>query len=99
VWILEVVFHRSEGESVQIMLHVHNNGVASRAFIPLTSPGEGREGVDLAEQNEFPPSTLEPNERTSIADDLQALRQHRGGGKRRHVPDALEHLAVALLTT
>ena len=27
VWILEVVFHRSEVESVQIMLHVHNNGV------------------------------------------------------------------------
>ena len=62
VWILEVVFHRSEVESVQIMLHVHNNGVGVAGVYPFdVAQAKVEKVLELAEQNEFPLlSTLEP---------------------------------------
>lgn len=62
VWILEVVFHRSEVESVQIMLHVHNNGVGVAGVYPFdVAQAKVEKVLELSEQNEFPLlSTLEP---------------------------------------
>lgn len=62
VWVLQVVFHRSELEAVQIMLHVHNNGVGVAGVYPLdVAEAKVRKVQALAEQNEFPLlSTMEP---------------------------------------
>lgn len=62
VWILQVVFHRSEVESVQIMLHVHNNGVGVAGVYPYdVAQAKVEKVLELAEQHEFPLlSTLEP---------------------------------------
>ncbi len=62
VWILQVVFHRSEVESVQIMLHVHNNGVGVAGVYPYdVAQAKVEQVLELAEQHEFPLlSTLEP---------------------------------------
>jgi ATP-dependent Clp protease adaptor protein ClpS len=62
VWILQTVFHRSEVEAVQVMLHVHNNGVGVAGIYPY-DVAEAKVGTvtELAEQNEFPLlTTLEP---------------------------------------
>lgn len=62
VWILQVVFHRSETEAVQIMLHVHNNGVGVAGVYPFdVAQAKVEKVLELAEQHEFPLlSTLEP---------------------------------------
>lgn len=62
VWVLQVVFHRSELEAVQIMLHVHNNGVGVAGVYPLdVAEAKVQKVLALAEQNEFPLlSTMEP---------------------------------------
>ncbi len=62
VWVLEVVFRRSETEAVQIMLHVHNNGIGVAGIYPFEVAEEKVQRVtELAEQNEFPLlTTLEP---------------------------------------
>ncbi|HZR81820.1 MAG TPA: ATP-dependent Clp protease adaptor ClpS [Candidatus Binatia bacterium] len=62
VWVLQTVFHRSEVESVQIMLHVHNNGVGVAGVYPYdVAEAKVQRVTELAEQNEFPLlTTLEP---------------------------------------
>jgi ATP-dependent Clp protease adaptor protein ClpS len=62
VWVLQSVFHRSEVEAVQIMLHVHNNGVGVAGVYPYdVAEAKVRRTTELAEQNEFPLlTTLEP---------------------------------------
>lgn len=62
VWVLQAVFHRNEVEAVQIMLHVHNNGVGVAGVYPFdVAEAKVRRVTELAEQNEFPLlTTLEP---------------------------------------
>lgn len=64
VWILERVFHRGETEAVQIMLHVHNNGVGIAGVYPHdVAEAKVRKVTELAERNEFPLlTTMEPEE-------------------------------------
>ena len=62
VWVLQTVFHRNDVEAVQIMLHVHNNGVGIAGVYPYdVAEAKVRRVTELAEQNEYPLlSTLEP---------------------------------------
>jgi ATP-dependent Clp protease adaptor protein ClpS len=62
VWVLEIVFHRSEVEAVQIMLHVHNNGIGVAGVYPFdVAQAKVQKVLELAEEHEFPLlSTLEP---------------------------------------
>lgn len=62
VWVLQAVFHRSEVEAVQVMLHVHNNGVGVAGIYPYdVAEAKVRTVTELAEQNDFPLlTTLEP---------------------------------------
>ena len=62
VWVLQTVFHRSEVEAVQIMLHVHNTGVGIAGVYPFDiATDKVSKVLELAEQNEFPLlSSLEP---------------------------------------
>ena len=64
VWVLRLVFHRDETESVQIMMHVHNNGVGVAGIYPRdVAEAKVCRVTELAEQNEFPLlTTLEPEE-------------------------------------
>ena len=64
VWILETIFHRSETEAVQIMLHVHNNGIGVAGVYPHdVADLKVRRVTELAEQNEYPLlTTMEPEE-------------------------------------
>jgi ATP-dependent Clp protease adaptor protein ClpS len=64
VWVLETIFHRSETEAVQIMLHVHNNGVGVAGIYPHdVADVKVRRVTELAEQNEYPLlTTMEPEE-------------------------------------
>src|SRR5262245_15741913 len=51
VWILESIFHRSETEAVQIMLHVHNNGIGVAGVYPHdVADDKVRRVTELAEQ-------------------------------------------------
>ena len=55
VWILRTVFNRAEVEAVQIMLHVHHNGVGVAGVYPYdVAEAKVRKTSELAEQNEFP---------------------------------------------
>lgn len=62
VWILQTVFNRAEVEAVQIMLHVHHNGVGVAGVYPYdVAEAKVRKTSELAEQNEFPLlTTMEP---------------------------------------
>ena len=62
VWVLQTVFHRAEVEAVQIMMHVHHNGVGVAGVYPFdVAEAKVRRTSELAEQNEFPLlTTLEP---------------------------------------
>ncbi len=64
VWILQGVFHRGESEAIQIMLHVHNNGVGVAGVYPHDiAEAKVRRVTALAESNEFPLlTTMEPEE-------------------------------------
>lgn len=64
VWVLETVFHRSETEAVQIMLHVHHNGVGVAGVYPHdVADAKVNRVTKLAEENEFPLlTTMEPEE-------------------------------------
>jgi len=55
VFILQAIFHRSEGEAVQIMLHVHRNG-AGVAGVYTHQVAETRiaQVEALARRHEFP---------------------------------------------
>ncbi len=62
VWVLQTVFNRAEVEAVQIMLHVHHNGVGVAGVYPFdVAEAKVRKTSELAEQNEFPLlTTMEP---------------------------------------
>jgi ATP-dependent Clp protease adaptor protein ClpS len=62
VWILRLVFQRSEGESVQIMLHVHNNGVGVAGVYPFdVAEAKVLRATAIAEENDYPLlTTMEP---------------------------------------
>lgn len=62
VWVLQSVFNRNENEAVQIMLHVHRNGIGVAGVYPFDiAEAKVRRTSELAEQNEFPLlTTLEP---------------------------------------
>ena len=62
VWVLQTVFHRSESEAVQIMLHVHNNGVGVAGVYPFdVADAKVKKVLALAERHEYPLlSTCEP---------------------------------------
>jgi len=62
VWVLQTVFNRAEVEAVQIMLHVHHNGVGVAGVYPFdVAEAKVRKTSELAEQNEYPLlTTMEP---------------------------------------
>lgn len=64
VEMLRGVFHRSETESVQIMLHVHNNGVGVAGVYPFEVAETKIQTVEnLAREYEFPLRlTMEPED-------------------------------------
>ncbi|MDG2308013.1 MAG: ATP-dependent Clp protease adaptor ClpS [Candidatus Binatia bacterium] len=64
VWVLEIVFHRGDTEAVQIMMHVHNNGVGVAGIYPHdVAEAKVRRVTELAEKHEFPLlTTMEPEE-------------------------------------
>jgi ATP-dependent Clp protease adaptor protein ClpS len=64
VWILQAIFHRGENEAVQIMLHVHNNGIGvAGVYTHDIADAKVKRVTQLAEQNEFPLlTTMEPEE-------------------------------------
>ncbi|MBK8169080.1 MAG: ATP-dependent Clp protease adaptor ClpS [Sandaracinaceae bacterium] len=55
VEVLRDVFHRSESESIQIMLHVHNNGIGVAGVYPFEVAETKIQTVEkLAREYEFP---------------------------------------------
>ena len=64
VEVLKTVFHRPEPEAVQIMLHVHNNGVGvAGVFTFEVAEMKVRTVETLAQQREFPLMlSIEPEE-------------------------------------
>ena len=64
IYVLQLVFHRGETEAVQIMLHVHNNGVGVAGIYPHdVAEAKVSRVTSLAEKNEFPLlTTMEPEE-------------------------------------
>src|SRR5687768_14948117 len=64
VAVLMDVFHRSEQESVQIMLHVHHNGIGvAGVYTYEVAETKIRLTEELARQNEFPLRlSMEPEE-------------------------------------
>jgi ATP-dependent Clp protease adaptor protein ClpS len=55
VFILQAIFHRSEGEAVQIMLHVHRNGIGVAGVYTYEVAETRIAQVEaLARQHEFP---------------------------------------------
>ena len=64
VWILQSIFRRGESEALQIMLHVHKNGVGVAGLYPRDiAEAKVSQVTHLAEKNEFPLlTTMEPEE-------------------------------------
>jgi ATP-dependent Clp protease adaptor protein ClpS len=62
VSILRLVFQRSDSEAVQIMLHVHNNGIGVAGVYPFeVAEAKIQRTTTLAEEYEFPLlTTMEP---------------------------------------
>ena len=62
VFVLQDIFHRSEADAVQIMLHVHNTGIGVAGVYPYdVAQAKVQKVLELAEQHEFPlMSSLEP---------------------------------------
>jgi ATP-dependent Clp protease adaptor protein ClpS len=55
VYILQGIFHRSETDAVQIMLHVHKNGIGVAGVYPYEVAETRVAQVEaLARQHEFP---------------------------------------------
>jgi len=67
VYVLQSVFHHSEGESVKIMLHVHNTGSGvAGVFTREVAETKVAKVQRLAEQNGFPLRlSMEPESETS----------------------------------
>lgn len=64
VEVLRVVFHRSETEAVQIMLHVHRSGVGiAGVYTREVAETKVHTVLDLAQQREFPLQlSIEPDD-------------------------------------
>jgi len=64
VMVLATVFHRSEGEAVQIMLHVHRRGVGVAGVYPREiAESRVAKATQMAREAEFPLlCTMEPAE-------------------------------------
>ena len=64
VFILTAIFHKGESEAIQIMLHVHNNGVGITGVFTFEIAETKVQTVEaLAREHEFPLKlTLEPEE-------------------------------------
>ena len=62
VWILRLVFQRADSEAIQIMLHVHNNGIGVAGVYPFeVAEAKIQRTTTLAEENDFPLlTTMEP---------------------------------------
>jgi len=55
VWILRLVFQRSDSEAVQIMQYVHNNGIGVAGVYPFeVAEAKIQRTTTLAEEYEFP---------------------------------------------
>ncbi len=55
VWILRLVFQRSDSEAVQIMQYVHNNGIGVAGVYPFeVAEAKTQRTTTLAEEYEFP---------------------------------------------
>lgn len=55
VYVLQSIFHRSEGDAVQIMLHVHRNGVGvAGVYTREVAETRVQQVETLAKQNEYP---------------------------------------------
>ena len=63
VWVLMTVFHRPEGEAVEIMLHVHQKGVGVAGIYPREiAESRVAQVARLAREHEFPLlCTMEPD--------------------------------------
>ena len=64
VWVLQSVFHRSEGDSVAIMSHVHNNGVGVAGVYTFeVAETKVTKTMQLARAHEYPLQlSIEPAE-------------------------------------
>ncbi len=62
VYLLQSVFNKSESEAIQIMLHVHNNGIGLAGIYTYeVAETKVQTTIALARQNEFPLlCTMEP---------------------------------------
>jgi ATP-dependent Clp protease adaptor protein ClpS len=55
VYILQSVFHRSEADAVQIMLHVHRNGIGvAGVYTREVAETRAQQVEKLAKQNDYP---------------------------------------------
>jgi ATP-dependent Clp protease adaptor protein ClpS len=55
VMVLQLIFHRSEGEANRIMLHVHNNGVGVAGIYPFqVAETKVAKTMQLAQRYEYP---------------------------------------------
>lgn len=64
VWVLQSVFHKSEGDSVAIMLNVHRRGTGVAGVYPRdVAETKLRKTEELAREHEFPLKlSLEPDD-------------------------------------
>ncbi|WP_428261968.1 ATP-dependent Clp protease adaptor ClpS [Haliangium sp.] len=64
VWILQSVFQKSENEAVQVMMHVHNNGVGiAGIYTHEVAETKVAKTMNLAQAHEYPlQCSLEPTE-------------------------------------
>jgi ATP-dependent Clp protease adaptor protein ClpS len=64
VMVLENIFQKSENEAVQIMMHVHNNGVGVAGVYTFeVAETKATKTMNLAQAHEYPlQCTLEPSE-------------------------------------
>jgi len=55
VFVLQSIFHRSEGEAVQVMLHVHRNGMGvAGVYTPEVAETRVAQVHELAKRHEYP---------------------------------------------
>ena len=64
VWVLQTVFHKSEGDAIAIMSHVHNNGVGvAGVFTFEVAETKVTKTMALAKEQQFPLQlSIEPTE-------------------------------------
>jgi ATP-dependent Clp protease adaptor protein ClpS len=71
VMVLQVIFHKSEGEANEVMLHVHNNGVGLAGVYPYeVAETKVTKTMQLAKRDEYPLQlSMEPEGGGSGQDD------------------------------